>query len=182
MPNSSDITPGFRSGQSLKASDLETLSRMLVRMIQGDNKTIRVRTFGDRLVIEGIDSSPSTLNEIKTFTVVQELSDIVSCTDSSGQTVKVAKPFIMRRYGFDGEEVNGIEYEYDTETYGKRTATEGETEEVQYITPSYYANEIIMACRISAEVKLYEESGQPVMYVPWTDLNFSGRCWAKGTA
>lgn len=87
-----------------------------------------------------------------------------------GDTIYVMKPWILRVSPFDGQTVNGVTYDYSSNT--ERDATFGGDEETQVVTQDYY-----VGAKIVVGKKKYEEDagGNATQYY---DTNDSGRSWA----
>ena len=58
----SNPPPRFRSGQVLRAEDLNRIVEMLARRILG-GRGVRIRTFGNRIIIDRDPPSHRTVNQ-----------------------------------------------------------------------------------------------------------------------
>lgn len=117
-----------------------------------------------------------------------------------GRSFAVAKPYLLMRSPFDGQQVTYPGFEslgnegeitvsYTYLDIGLRTASDvdgNEDDERQRITPDYFVNDIISIARVRAaggdwagivrDDPLDEDAnGQPI---EWTDMNSAGRAWA----
>lgn len=200
--------PEFHSGDThFKLSDLKALVRMIPRVITG-GKGISVRMFGDRVVIESKaeQAPPSGGSKIALFRVEEEKDDYLVCTrfspgvepDPEAPSIKVAKPYLLRRTPFHGETIDygrgEIRYTYgpanDPTEIGTRLAkvmsineeddnmedTDVNTEESQMISPPYYVGEILTA--VQGETGVQDDEATAVS---WADLNTGARCWTHNS-
>jgi hypothetical protein len=114
------------------------------------------------------------------FIIVEEFDDYLECTDPDGETVNVAKPYLLRKEPFDGLSVDydnpqstqSVTYTYDNDYVDRREADDGTSTETQRVTPEYYVGEEILG--ISCEVELTNAD----LTCAYVDLNTGGRCWA----
>jgi len=138
-----------------------------------------------RLSIDGDLSLPPLGGSVYRFRLKAVYHDYLECKQLDGTTfapevtVKVAKPYNLRKTPFHGKTINGITYTY-TGTQSRTKTREGATEN-QVITPAYqvavpgYDGDEIYACKPSGGtgVKIDDED------VIWLDINNAGRAWAK---
>jgi hypothetical protein len=108
---------------------------------------------------------------IEIMTVSSEENDYLICVDSSDQEVYVAKPFTLRRTPYDGVTWGDVSYVYSAANTRVASAA-GETDETQKITPSYEADETIVA--VAHDTGVLTSFGE----IAWEDLNTAGRAWA----
>lgn len=127
---------------------------------------------GQRMPV--IDARNDTPLDVAVMTVIAMRDDYIVCSDLNRTEVYVAKPYLLRTNPFDGNTSNGVSYAYVADTNGviRVASADGESDETQIITPSYYLNEEITA--VAADTGLVTALG-PVL---WADLNTAGRCWA----
>ena len=85
--------------------------------------------------------------------------------------IQVAKPFELRRTPHDGKTINGVTYTHITNV--KRRAEKGDISETQIITPPYYFDHPILACRDMEGGTGVTVDGKAVV---WEEL--PGRQWA----
>ena len=104
-------------------------------------------------------------------------------TTETGPTVKIAKPYNLRKTPFHNKTISGITYNYTGTQARTKTGTSPSVTENQVITPAYhvavpgYDGDEIYACKPSGGtgVKIDDED------VIWLDINNAGRAWAKVT-
>jgi hypothetical protein len=114
---------------------------------------------------------PAAAPLAKTFTVVSEENDYLVCRDSNANIIAVAKPYTLRLSTFHGVTVGGVSYVYSDAN--KRVASaDGEDDETQEITPSYFAGEQILAMSHNTGVLA------GLSAIEWEDINTAGRAWA----
>jgi hypothetical protein len=87
--------------------------------------------------------------------------------------VHVAKPWWLRRSSWDGQTRAGITYAYLAP--GRRTASDGQTTQIESLTPSYELDDEILA--VPAPV-----GGSGVGNTAWLDANLTARVWAQESA
>ena len=112
--------------------------------------------------------------------------DTITCVrwdgTNEGETVIIAKPYLLRRTPFDGKIKTfvterlpaslTVTYAYSSPT--KRTATIGNgSQEVQFIIPRYVLDDVIYAAPCD---------GLNLGEVRYLDLNADGRAWAESAA
>jgi hypothetical protein len=104
-------------------------------------------------------------------------------TTETGPTVKVAKPYNLRKAPFHGKTINGITYTYASAQVRAKTRTSPSATETQAIVPAYlvagtnYDGDEIYACKPSGGTGV-KIGGVDVV---WLDINNAGRAWAKVT-
>jgi hypothetical protein len=92
-------------------------------------------------------------------------------TDEGTQTIKIAKPYLLRRTPFDGQTRNGVSYVYSDAI--TRQATKGEDTITETVVPVYVLDDELYG--ISAPA-----GGTGVAAAPdYLDLNLDGRAWAE---
>ncbi len=94
------------------------------------------------------------------------------------ENVLILKPWDLRGTPFHNKTRNGITYSQFADD--KRTATKaGETDEQQWIIPSYHADDIIFA--VTGVVGGIDVQGVNLLAedATWMDINAAGRQWAK---
>lgn len=115
----------------------------------------------------------------QTVTLETEHGEFLMCLDADGRKVMVAKPYLFRRFVFDGETVDGVVYTFLRDDYRKAVAEDDATiEEFQFLTPSYYAGEALVVAKARTEVHV--DSADNVVVCLLIDMNTAGRCWAVG--
>lgn len=105
--------------------------------------------------------------------------DYIECVTYDGTTegtttIRVAKPWRLRRTPFDGLSWGGIAYAYTTDV--ERVADGTET---QVVTPPYVADDLILVEQVI--VPLMTLSG-PVEIINLVDKNNDARAWAVKSA
>jgi hypothetical protein len=106
-------------------------------------------------------------------------------TTETGPTVKVAKPYNLRKTPFHNKTINGITYTYTGVQSRTKTRDSPSETENQVIVPAYqeavtgYGGDEIYACKPSngTGVKIGWEDEDVI----WLDINNAGRAWAKVT-
>jgi hypothetical protein len=105
------------------------------------------------------------------------------------QNVAVAKPFLLQQTPWDDQTVpylwGTVKYTYVAT--GKRIAKGNENGtgpdifETQYITPSYFSGDIILATNVATQFKNPKwQAGDKSNYVTtWQDINQGARVWAS---
>ena len=173
---------GIPSRADALAEDLNRLSDAAIQHISVVGGT--VRRFGNSVCIE-VPGPRGGGDGVYRFRLKAVYHDYLECKQLDGTTfapevtVKVAKPYNLRKTPFHGKTINGITYTY-TGTQSRTKTREGATEN-QVITPAYqvavpgYDGDEIYACKPSGGtgVKIDDED------VIWLDINNAGRAWAK---
>lgn len=196
--------PKFRPRAQISAKALRQLADRTQGQIRGDS-TSAVQKYGDRLIVSAPSTPTPTLpgvsNYLRQFVVLLELDDYLVCTPhvvpndgtllipqvynrSLGagaiEIYYVVKPFLLQRTPFDGNIVSypSMDVAYSYTGTGRRTATsQGQVDEDQLITPSYFTADIITArCGPTGYMDLLGN------YINWTDTNEGGRQWAVNLA
>jgi len=120
----------------------------------------------------GMESAPGKEAKITLATINSQEDDYLKCYfNSNYQEVYVAKPRALRRSLFDGLTVDGVSYVYSN-AYTRVASADGEDDETQLITPSYYDGEQIII--------FHHDTGLTVTLglIVWGDLNTAARAWA----
>lgn len=88
---------------------------------------------------------------------------------------EVAKPATLRRTPFDGENINGITYSYNSNDERTATLSNG-VQETQRVIPLLEEHEAtIFVAWIPTGTGVSDSNGEPIH---WLDLNVDGRAWA----
>lgn len=119
---------------------------------------------------------------VQRFKYVSFARDSIICVAWDGTTagtenVEIARPEDLQRSPLDGQTRNGITYTYSSGF--KRTATKGAESEVQIITPSYVAGDIIYGATNIVGQPFKVAAAVGFKTVEWLDINCAGRAWAK---
>ena len=109
-----------------------------------------------------IATTTQPITSLAMMTAISEKSDYLVCT-LNGKQVNVYKPWFLQRSTSDGQTIDGVQYNFTGA--GTRTATDGDIQETQCITPSYIDGEQLIAAKLDGA---------------WYDLNTAGRTWGKG--
>lgn len=116
---------------------------------------------------------------VKTVVIVSEHGDFLLCTNSKREQVMVAKPYLFRRFVFDGKTVGGVVYEYLRDDYRHAVQEDDETvEEFQFITPTYSVGEALAV--VDARSEIHVDDADTLVVCLLLDMNTAGRCWAVG--
>lgn len=159
-----------------------------------NGRDVRVsRTMNGTLLLGTAKGKEATAATTSRYRVEEVQNDIIVCKKVEGNTVSeditlIAKPFNLRKTGWDGQTVTytldsypesqgtaSIKYEFKTPTYriAKTVTSAGSTDEHQVITPHYIPGKsIILASEIENETGI---SGG----ITFQDLNDNGRAWAR---
>ncbi len=176
--------PPWSPGDTITAARLNEVQQAPQIVLIGGNG-IEVEYSGNQVIIKNV--APNTVNAPKTIFAIITFAgvghdDTVTCnrynpvTDTQSDQVVVAKPFMLRRFPFDGNTITyptgqAIEYTYsdvDNSAYYKRVADDGVQSVTQVMTPMYFVGEIIRAQGgVNGEGRF------------WEDMNTCGRHWAK---
>ena len=179
---------GIPSRADALAEDLNRLSDAAIQHISVVGGT--VRRFGNSVCIEIPESRGGGDYRVVRFRLKAVYDDYLECkqldgTTEVGPTVKVAKPYHLRRTPFHGKTINGITYTYTgVQSRTKTRASPSETEN-QVIVPAYqeavtgYGGDEIYACKPSGGTGV--KIGYKDEDVIWLDINNAGRAWAKVT-
>ena len=175
---------GIPSRADALAEDLNRLSDAAIQHISVVGGT--VRRFGNSVCIEVPESRGGGDYRVVRFRLKAVYEDYLNCkqlngTTEVGPTVKVAKPYNLRKTPFHGKTISGITYNYTGAQSRTKTRTSTSAKENQVITPAYqvavtgYDGDEIYACKPSGGtgVKIGDED------VVWLDINNAGRAWAK---
>lgn len=172
MPNENIDLPVFARGDRLLAEHLNTIVRAIAaRFTAGPGITIAA--FQNQVAI-GLDESIRQLQALTVMSVASVEQDHLLCNpvDRSGTvgsgSIKVLLPYTLRRTPFEGVEVNGETYSYNSNT--ERVADDGT---VFQITPDYWVGALILVTRQNLVVDI---SGDAVTLI---DNNNDSRTWAK---
>lgn len=117
------------------------------------------------------------------FQVDEEKDDYLLCRRyrhgetpaESAATVAVAKPRLLQRTPFDGATIDygTLQVAYEYLGANRRSATAGDDQETQAITPSYFASDVLRAVYGPTGVVDGEGAG-----IVWEDTNAGARAWA----
>lgn len=191
-----DITPvePFEQGERLTAAKLNQIVEAVFTQITGSEGDITVQRFGQSIMLGGggTPNVPISAKVLRTAVVLEEQDDLLLCaffdfgTDpqlhdpnlgsNSMSLFYAAKPRLLQRTPFDGQTVtlNGIDVSYEYTGIGERTASgSGEDDEDQYVTPPYFAGDIIVVRKGPSGYTDEDDDA-----VVWTDINEGGRQWA----
>ena len=183
-PNRYDVRGGAPSRANHIAEDLNRLGDAAIQNISVVGGT--VRRIGNSVCIE-VPAAPIA-SGVYRFRLKAVYDDYLECkqlngTTEVGPTIKVAKPYNLRKTPFHGKTISGITYTYTGAQSRTKTRTSTSTKENQVITPAYqvavddddYDGDEIYACKPSGGtgVKIGDED------VIWLDINNAGRAWAK---
>jgi len=127
----------------------------------------------------------SQTSVVRRFLVESEQDDYLTCSDTYGKTVYVAKPLMLRKTPFDGLEIDDVTYAYTDST----TRTANNRPEVLH--PEYMPEtEYILAVRFPSGVynPIMSQSAEPELElslvkdpherrIEWQDINAAGRTW-----
>lgn len=95
--------------------------------------------------------------------------------ETSGATVMVAKPRLLRRTPFDLNTYGGVAYTYSTDA--QRTAVQGANTEVQRVTMDYTAGDWLWVASVQHTGVVHDDEDEtPVRLL---DVNVDGRAWAR---
>ena len=177
---------GIPSRADALAEDLNRLSDAAIQHISVVGGT--VRRFGNSVCIE-IPAAPIA-SGVYRFRLKAVYDDYLECkqldgTTEVGPTVKVAKPYNLRKTPFHNKTIKGITYTYTGVQSRTKTRDSPSETENQVIVPAYrvavtgYGGDEIYACKPSngTGVKI----GWQDEDVIWLDINNAGRAWAKVT-
>ena len=161
----------FRPGRALSADELNSIVKSLISQISGDNATIKVSAFGNKLIISQIATKTNPVSAIPML--IEEIKNTYLVCAYGTDSISVAKPWGLRKETAWPSEDGDITYVYASAT--QRTASKADQDdEIQYLTPPYEVGEEILAKRLTT-TKINDDSGNPIK---WEDTNFGGRCWA----
>lgn len=193
MSDVKDI-PSFEQGEHLTAAALNQIVDALYQQITGAEGEVTVQRLGNRLMLGTGDppAGPMAAPILRTMVVLEEGDDLLLCAffnygttpqlhdpdlgQDSSSLLFVAKPRLLQRTPFDGQTVtlNGIDVSYEYTGNSERTASAtGEDDEDQFVTPPYFAGDIITVRRGPSGYT--DDDGDLVV---WTDANEGGRQWA----
>jgi len=119
------------------------------------------------------------LREVKVQTVKNDYLECLfwdAVGEETGVCVNVAKPHILRPSIYNNQTItyiNGDVITYSFETQRKRSATDGEINEIQITTPDYWVGEILLAAPFHTGLTDDESKS-----IRWVDIT-SGRSWAR---
>jgi hypothetical protein len=116
------------------------------------------------------------INEDGDFLVCVPADENVGNALPSYGSVRVAKPYLLRRTPFDGKSRAGITYYYDS-AYQRRAYDEDNHTETQIIVPPYVAGDTIYTTRSVVGGIAITPAGQPQGITEFLDLNVAGRYW-----
>lgn len=166
----------FARRQPIKASSLNKMAEGIERISQG------IRP-GQQVLGGGSLAGETIPIQIRQFKIKSESGDYLICEHRSkgvdgGESIFIAKPYLLRRTPFDDLTRNSITYDYTSDT--QRTATKGSDSETQVVVPSYVVGDIIYAVRgvlggVGTNVTIAEIDTP----LDWLDINADGRAWAK---
>jgi hypothetical protein len=176
---STHTTPGRRyvSGQTV-ANSARRLNETLDKLSRTERDQ---RTFSNAVKRKGGGGY-----RVVRFRLKGVSEDYLNCkqlngTTEVGPTVKVAKPYNLRKTPFHGKTISGITYNYTGAQSRTKTRASTSTTENQVITPAYqvavtgYDGDEIYACKPSGGTGV-KIGGVDVV---WLDINNAGRAWAK---
>ncbi len=178
----------WRRGDAVTADRLNRLQDAVVSVLYA-GKGIGVRKSGKNVVLENTAAIPHYDPTPAFFEVNESTGDYIQChpydpisgAASTGTTVDVAKPYMLRKTPFDGETItyeDGAVIEYTYTTYRQRSAeSSGIGTETQIMTPDYYDGEVIRAVRGNTGVTASTTSTGD--RIGWEDINTCGRFWAR---
>ena len=139
----------------------------------------------------GSDKIPFLLTQFRVKSVDDDfLNCVVWDGINEGQTIQVAKPYILRKTphdfatngGLTRTLPNGRENKYTYLNVQKRKAenTEDDTDtEVQVIVPAYVENDLIYCAKGVRGGIDTKNNDDPEQTLFWVDMNNDGRAWAK---
>ncbi len=149
----------IRRGEPLSASKANRSVDVLNRLTQ--------RTRPPRQVVP--PPRPMAKLKSKRLTLKAMGPDHLECTDAAGAIVLVAKPWLVRRTPFDGQERDGVSYVYSADD--RRVGTAGvapdEETEIQEVFPRFVVGDEIYAD--DADSTGVEVEGVPVTRIAKDD-------------
>ena len=149
--------------------------------VQPSSGTLTVSDDQDILTLYDADGGGGGGSVTTPMKFGNEHANYLTCTDPNGNTVNVAKSYLLQRNTYDGLTLtlfDGLAHTYAYHGINTRTDTvtlEG-TPVVfqQLILDQYFVNDILQ-CTQPGGTGLVDGSGKPIV---WQDTNEDGRCWA----
>ena len=111
---------------------------------------------------------------VQRLTIVAVHNDYLECKAvDDGETVYVAKSYLLRRTPFDGKTHNSITYTYSSAI--QRSATDGDDTETQLVIPVYVVDDEIIGLGVHEGTGVFLNGDELLVQ----DANADGRAWAK---
>jgi len=183
------MTFRVRKGERISADKINRATDVGKRIASGPGMS--VQALGEQVGVRNTRREGKGVRKPAFAKVVSVHDDYVLCkfynpvSDTEGDEVLVAKPFVLRRSPFDGQTITYvtgqiIEYTYDDESSPEytRMAEDTVTEEAeeQFLLPSYFVGEVLRIVPGNTGVTVGE--GESAVGIGWEDINTAGRMWA----
>lgn len=175
-----ELLPEFRNRAQIKPSRMNPIVRAvnLRKILSADGLILVTETpqgTALRLSVEALlPRIPKANASLQRMQIIGVLDDYLTCRTWDGETqgdtnILVAKPWSLRKTGWENETRDGVTYSDYMAGAQERTATEGEDSESQVVVITYMAGDEIYAVEA--------DTGVTGCYL--IDCNLDGRAWAK---